>query len=226
MPESALAVHGVVKEFGRGAKLRRALDEVSLEVPPGQICGVLGPNGAGKTTLVRVCSTMLRPERGTVTVAGFDVVTQTADVRRSIGVVLGGDRGLYPRLTGQREPGVLGLAVPAAATGGEPAGGRAARTGRPRRPWRRPGFHLFPRHEATVAPGPRHGRRPTGAVPGRADHRVGPDRHPLAARDRGGAVRPRRHHPADHARHGRGGGAVRPGAAGLARPDPAARRAR
>jgi ABC-2 type transport system ATP-binding protein len=100
MPESALVVHGVVKEFGRGAKLRRALDEVSLEVPPGQICGVLGPNGAGKTTLVRVCSTMLRPERGTVRVAGFDVVTQTADVRRSIGVVLGGDRGLYPRLTG------------------------------------------------------------------------------------------------------------------------------
>jgi ABC-2 type transport system ATP-binding protein len=101
MPESALAVHGVVKEFGRGAKLRRALDEVSFEVPAGQICGVLGPNGAGKTTLVRVCSTMLRAEGGTVTVAGFDVVTQTADVRRSIGVVLGGDRGLYPRLTGR-----------------------------------------------------------------------------------------------------------------------------
>src|SRR4051794_26052278 len=100
MPEAALAVHGLVKEFGRGAKLRRAVDEMSFEVPPGQICGVLGPNGAGKTTLVRVCSTMLRADGGTVTVAGFDVVSQTADVRRSIGVVLGGDRGLYPRLTG------------------------------------------------------------------------------------------------------------------------------
>jgi ABC-2 type transport system ATP-binding protein len=100
MPEPALAVNAVVKEFGRGAKLRRALDEVSFEVPPGQICGVLGPNGAGKTTLVRVCTTMLRPESGTVSVAGFDVVGQTAEVRRSIGVVLGGDRGLYPRLTG------------------------------------------------------------------------------------------------------------------------------
>jgi ABC-2 type transport system ATP-binding protein len=100
MPEPALAVRAVVKEFGRGAKLRRALDEVSFEVPPGQICGVLGPNGAGKTTLVRVCTTMLRPESGTVSVGGFDVVGQTAEVRRSIGVVLGGDRGLYPRLTG------------------------------------------------------------------------------------------------------------------------------
>ncbi|MDQ2836257.1 MAG: ABC transporter ATP-binding protein [Actinomycetota bacterium] len=100
MPEPALAVSALVKEFGRGAKLRRALDGVSFEVPPGQICGVLGPNGAGKTTLVRVCSTMLRPESGSVTVGGFDVVGQTAEVRRSIGVVLGGDRGLYPRLTG------------------------------------------------------------------------------------------------------------------------------
>ena len=101
MSDIALAVDGLVKEYGRGSKRRRALDGVSFQVPSGQICGVLGPNGAGKTTLVRICSTMLSPDQGNVQVAGFDVRTDTAEVRRRIGVVLGGDRGLYPRLTGR-----------------------------------------------------------------------------------------------------------------------------
>ncbi len=101
MSEVALSVDGLIKDYGRGGKTRRALDGVSFEVPAGQICGVLGPNGAGKTTLVRICSTMLSPDAGSVRVAGFDVLDKTAEVRRRIGVVLGGDRGLYPRLTGR-----------------------------------------------------------------------------------------------------------------------------
>jgi ABC-2 type transport system ATP-binding protein len=73
---------------------------VSLHVPRGSVFGLLGPNGAGKTTTVRILSTLLTPTRGTAAVLGFDVMNDTAQVRRNIGFVLGGDRGLYGRLTG------------------------------------------------------------------------------------------------------------------------------
>lgn len=76
-----------------------ALDDVNLSIPVGEIHGLLGPNGAGKTTLAKILSTILTPSAGSATVAGFDVVTQAAAVRRSIGLVLGGDRGLYGGLT-------------------------------------------------------------------------------------------------------------------------------
>jgi ABC-2 type transport system ATP-binding protein len=60
---------------------------VDLHVEEGEIVGFLGPNGAGKTTTLRMLTTLLRPTAGTATVAGFDVVTQAVDVRRSIGYV-------------------------------------------------------------------------------------------------------------------------------------------
>jgi ABC-2 type transport system ATP-binding protein len=63
-----------------------ALDEVSLTVPKGSVCGLLGHNGAGKTTLVNMLSTLLLPTGGAATVAGFDVVRQGAQVRRRIGL--------------------------------------------------------------------------------------------------------------------------------------------
>ena len=76
-----------------------ALDDVDLTVTQGEIHGLLGPNGAGKTTLVKVLSTILIPTRGTARVFGYDVVKQAAQVRPLIGLVFGGDRGLYTRLT-------------------------------------------------------------------------------------------------------------------------------
>jgi sodium transport system ATP-binding protein len=75
-----------------------ALAGVSFDVASGQIFGLLGPNGAGKTTALRVLSTMLRPTGGTATVAGFDVVTQSSQVRRKIGFV-SGNTGVYDRMT-------------------------------------------------------------------------------------------------------------------------------
>jgi ABC-2 type transport system ATP-binding protein len=78
-----------------------ALRGLNLSVPLGSVFGLLGPNGAGKTTTVRILSTLLTPTGGRACVQGFDVMKQTAQVRRSIGFVLGGDRGLYGRLTGK-----------------------------------------------------------------------------------------------------------------------------
>jgi ABC-2 type transport system ATP-binding protein len=83
-----------------GKKEVVALKGVNLEVERGIIFGLLGPNGAGKTTLIRVLSTLLTPTTGNATVGGYDVVRSAGEVRKLIGLILGGDRGLYGRLTG------------------------------------------------------------------------------------------------------------------------------
>jgi ABC-2 type transport system ATP-binding protein len=64
--------------------------------------GLLGPNGAGKTTLVKILATILLPTSGRAAICGHDVVAESHEVRRLIGVVMGGDRGLYTRLTGRQ----------------------------------------------------------------------------------------------------------------------------
>ena len=76
-----------------------AVEEVSFNVPRGTIFGLLGPNGAGKTTTIKMLSTLLIPTAGRASVNGFDVVRDERLVRAQLGVVLGGDRGLYFKLT-------------------------------------------------------------------------------------------------------------------------------
>ncbi|MHB1036803.1 MAG: ABC transporter ATP-binding protein [Pirellulales bacterium] len=84
------------------ADLRRgkfeALAGISFDASPGQIFGLLGPNGAGKTTALRILSTVLRPTGGTATVNGYDVVTQSSEVRRQIGF-MSADTAVYDRMT-------------------------------------------------------------------------------------------------------------------------------
>ena len=79
-----------------------ALQGLNLEIPKGAIFGLLGPNGAGKTTTVRILSTLLTPTSGTARVLGYDVETQARQVRRNTGFILGGERGLYGRITGEQ----------------------------------------------------------------------------------------------------------------------------
>jgi ABC-2 type transport system ATP-binding protein len=85
---NAIEAQGLVKVYParRGTQEVRALDGVDLQVPEGTVLGLLGPNGAGKTTTVRILATLLRPDAGSARVAGFDVVAQARDVRRSIGL--------------------------------------------------------------------------------------------------------------------------------------------
>ena len=88
---------GVIK---RTAKEVRAVEDVSFEIKEGELFGLLGPNGAGKTTTVKMLTTLLIPTDGSATVKGFDVVRQADEVRKRIGFIFGGERGLYWRLSG------------------------------------------------------------------------------------------------------------------------------
>jgi ABC-2 type transport system ATP-binding protein len=86
-----IEARGLVHEFhtkqGRTTSVVRAVDGVDLDVAEGEVVGFLGPNGAGKTTTLRMLTTLLRPHQGTARVAGYDVVAQSEEVRRSIGYV-------------------------------------------------------------------------------------------------------------------------------------------
>jgi ABC-2 type transport system ATP-binding protein len=77
----------------------RAVDEVDLRIPPGEIYGFLGPNGAGKSTIVRMLCTLLAPTGGRALVAGYDVASRPGQVRLRIGVALQ-DAALDPKQTG------------------------------------------------------------------------------------------------------------------------------
>src|SRR5258708_10709839 len=77
----------------------RAVDEVDLRIPAGEIYGFLGPNGAGKSTTVRILCTLLAPTGGRALVAGYDVATHPGQVRLRIGVALQ-EAALDPRQTG------------------------------------------------------------------------------------------------------------------------------
>lgn len=87
------------RKLFRKSEIVTAVEDVSLNVEPGIVYGLLGPNGAGKTTTIKMLSTLLVPTSGQALVAGFNVATEEREVRKRLGVVLGGDRGLYGKLT-------------------------------------------------------------------------------------------------------------------------------
>jgi ABC-2 type transport system ATP-binding protein len=111
----AIELHGLTKSFRQGRRpvldrltrrpdLREtvaAVDAVDLRIRPAEIFGLLGPNGAGKSTTVRMIATLLTPTAGTVRINGIDAVAQPTEARRRLGVVLGGERSVYWKLTGR-----------------------------------------------------------------------------------------------------------------------------
>ncbi|MEW1648171.1 MULTISPECIES: ATP-binding cassette domain-containing protein [unclassified Streptomyces] len=99
----AIQATGLVKTFGD----IRAVDGVDLDVPEGGTLGLLGPNGAGKTTTVRLLTTLLRPDAGSATVAGYDVVRDADQVRLSIGLS-GQFAAVDDRLTGRENLRMIG----------------------------------------------------------------------------------------------------------------------
>jgi ABC-2 type transport system ATP-binding protein len=92
---AVLTCHNLVKTFGS----TRALDDLNLEVSPGEIHGFLGPNGSGKTVTMRILLGLLRPDSGTVEVFGRDPWTHAVDLHRRMAYVPG-DTNLWPNLTG------------------------------------------------------------------------------------------------------------------------------
>jgi ABC-2 type transport system ATP-binding protein len=84
----------------RKSKEIEAVRGVSFAIEQGELFGLLGPNGAGKTTTIKMLITLLLPTAGSARVLGLDVVKDAREVRKRIGYVFGGERGVYERLSG------------------------------------------------------------------------------------------------------------------------------
>ena len=78
-----ISIQRLSKRFGQ----QTAVDALSFEIPAGQIVGFLGPNGAGKTTTLKMLTGMIEPSEGTATICGFDLISDTIEVKRRVGFV-------------------------------------------------------------------------------------------------------------------------------------------
>lgn len=98
-----IRVEGLTRSFGA----IRAIDGVGFEAKDGRITGLLGPNGAGKSTTLRILYTVLRPQGGSASIDGIDVVADPLATRRLIGVLPHG-AGIYPQLTARENIAYFG----------------------------------------------------------------------------------------------------------------------
>src|SRR5437879_5332003 len=103
---NTVALESVSKIFQQRAFFSRtvkeethALENVSLELPQGEVLGLLGPNGSGKSTTLKLVSTVLLPDSGRVTIEKFDTRLHGPAVRRRVGFALASERSFFPRLT-------------------------------------------------------------------------------------------------------------------------------
>ena len=114
MDEPAIRIENLSKTYaGRGTDPKLALDDVSFDVPRGQIFGLLGPNGAGKSTLINILAGLVVKSGGKVTIWGFDIDEHPRNAKRSIGVVpqeIIFDPFFTPRETLEIQAGLYGIA--------------------------------------------------------------------------------------------------------------------
>ena len=110
MVESVIKANKLTRKFGDFI----AVDAISFQVQPGEIFGFLGANGAGKTTAMRILCGLLTPTSGEATVAGYDVYTQSEEIKKHIGY-MSQKFSLYPSLTVKENirffGGVYGLSI-------------------------------------------------------------------------------------------------------------------
>jgi ABC-2 type transport system ATP-binding protein len=98
--EHLCKVFDTTKGFLRRTKTQVvAVKDVSFEVDYGELFGIVGPNGAGKTTTIKMLTTMLIPTSGKAIILGHDNQKEVVKIRQRIGIVLGGERGLYTRVS-------------------------------------------------------------------------------------------------------------------------------
>ncbi len=90
-----IRVCDLTKRFGKFT----AVDQLTFSIPEGQVFGLLGENGAGKTTTLRMLATMLRPSEGRIVMHGVNALDFPEEARSHIGILFGGETGLYDRLT-------------------------------------------------------------------------------------------------------------------------------
>ncbi|MGW6204867.1 ATP-binding cassette domain-containing protein [Streptomyces sp. NPDC055089] len=110
MAEQGIVTRSLRREFkDKAGRVRAAVSGVDLTVEPGELVSVLGPNGAGKTTTVRLLTGLLTPTSGSARVGGHDIVRERRAASRACGFSLGGDLGLYPRLTALQNLTFFGL---------------------------------------------------------------------------------------------------------------------
>ncbi|RKZ32564.1 ABC transporter ATP-binding protein [bacterium] len=91
-----LEIKGVTKTFGKTV----AVDNLSLTLDEGEIFGFLGPNGAGKTTTIKMIAGLLRPDKGTILINGYDIVKQPTEAKKFIGYIPDNPY-IYDKLTGR-----------------------------------------------------------------------------------------------------------------------------
>lgn len=99
----------VVDNLTKSFKEVEAVKKVSFKVKKGEVFGLLGENGAGKTTTLRMLATMLKPTSGTAKINGVDLIENPTEVRKQIGILFGGETGLYDRLTARENIEYFGL---------------------------------------------------------------------------------------------------------------------
>ena len=83
-----ISIQHINKSYGKKGEIP-ALQDISLDVKKGEVFGLIGPDGAGKTTLFRILTTLILPDSGSASVAGFDIITQYKDIRRCVGYMPG-----------------------------------------------------------------------------------------------------------------------------------------